>query len=82
MKGSQFSGVEMLWEGTVSAYSFGWIAQNYRKSVPFHKMPTPGNSVKLRNFTQLLHCANIYSLKGCSVWAEPLDSKSVTNNQY
>ena len=31
-------------------HSFGQIAQNYAEAVPFHKISTPGNYVKLRYF--------------------------------
>ena len=33
-------------------YSFGPIARKYTETVPFHNISTPGNSVKLRHFTQ------------------------------
>ena len=33
-------------------HSFGQIAQNYTETVPFRKISTPGNQVKLRYFSQ------------------------------
>ena len=33
-------------------HSFGRIVQNYAETVPFHKISTPGNQVKLRYFSQ------------------------------
>ena len=30
------------------------VRQNYAETVPFHKIPTPGNQVKLRYFSQCL----------------------------
>ena len=47
----RFPGVEILWKGTVS-YSFGRIARNYAVTVPFYKISTLGNQVKLRYFLQ------------------------------
>ena len=43
-----FTGVEILRKGKVSAQ----FARNYAKSVPFRKISTPGNQVKLRYFLQ------------------------------
>ena len=42
-------------------HSFGWITRNYVKTVPFHKVSTPGNLVKLRYFSQCYggHLINI-----------------------
>ena len=34
--------------------SFGQFAQNYAEAVPFHKISTPGNEVKLRYFSKCL----------------------------
>ena len=34
------------------SHSFGRIARNYAETVPFHKISTPGNQVKLRYFLQ------------------------------
>ena len=33
-------------------HSFGRIARNYAETVPFHKISTPENQVKLRDFSQ------------------------------
>ena len=33
-------------------HSFGRIARNYAETVPFRKISTPGNQVKLRYFSQ------------------------------
>ena len=33
-------------------HSFGWIAQNYAETVPFHNISTPENQVKWRYFSQ------------------------------
>ena len=32
-----------LCEKTQFSYFFGWIARNYAKTTPFHKIPTPVN---------------------------------------
>ena len=32
-----------LCEKALFPYSFGWITWNYAETVPFHKIPTPGN---------------------------------------
>ena len=44
--------------------SFGRLTRNYAETVPFHKILTPGNQVKLRCFSQSLtiHHRNIQSL--------------------
>ena len=34
------------------SHSFGQIVNNYAETVPFHKIFTPGNYVKIRYFTQ------------------------------
>ena len=34
------------------SHSFGRIARNYAETVPFRKISTPGNQVKLRYFSQ------------------------------
>ena len=34
------------------SYSFGRFARSYAETVPFHKIATPGNQVKLRYFQQ------------------------------
>ena len=33
-------------------HSFGWIARNYTEAVPFRKISTPRNQLKLRYFSQ------------------------------
>ena len=45
-------------------HSFGRIARNYVNTVPFHKISTPGNYVKLRYFSQWLDTTT--SLTTCS----------------
>ena len=35
-------------------HSFGRFVRNYAETVPFHKISTPGNSVKLRYFMQCI----------------------------
>ena len=37
-------------------HSFGRITRNYVETVPFHKISTPGNQVKLRYFSQCFLC--------------------------
>ena len=45
----------MVWKFCGKAHfphSFGLTAQSYVETEPFHKIPTPGNWVKLRHLTQ------------------------------
>ena len=54
---TRFPGVEILWKGTISV-EFLALRQNYAETVPFRKISTPGNQVKLRHFSQ---CSKTYS---------------------
>ena len=45
----------MVWKFCGKAqfpHSFGWFTQNCEETVPFHKISTPWNKMKLRYFTQ------------------------------
>ena len=48
--------MEILWKGTVSTWQ---IAQNYSETMPFHKISTPGNHVKLWYFLQCSVCYKV-----------------------
>ena len=40
-------------------HSFGRITRNYAKTVPFHKISTPGNQVRLQYFSQFMMSMSI-----------------------
>ena len=42
-------------------HSFGWIAQNYAETVPFRKIPIPGNQMKLRCYLKYNICGKFFS---------------------
>ena len=46
-----FAGVKFCGKEQFS-HSFGRFARNYEETVPFRKVSTPGNQVKLRYFSQ------------------------------
>ena len=43
-------------------HSFGWSAQNYAETAPFHIISTPGNYVKLRYFLQCHASHNLWPM--------------------
>ena len=55
------------------------IARNYAETVPFRKMSTPGNQVKLRYFSQCNICAlnKMAGMKSCSSKYKALEPREI-----
>ena len=62
--------------------SFRWIAQNYAETVPFRKISTPGNQMKLRYFSQCKSNQNSSFQISSSFWIETCWNDCISKTKW